>query len=308
MNSAPAERKSRHPQPGELWSLLAVLKLYATSFLAIGEHLGTVELVLGFDERSEHASLSEGEEIDPLLAEHLQFTPEEEAALVALEGEEGGEPITPAKEALAAVIQLARRLELPVSAALIAETISDAKSINLAEYRLLKKALYTEIKGRPLFFIPAERARFFENKSVLSKDARRSFPTAYTELREAGSCFAAGRYTATVLHAMRAAEVGVKALSVELGHNPPDIKQLDWHPLLEKCDSIIAGMKALPKGQKKEDDLKFYSRAVSQLRYFKDGWRIDAAHTRPLFSENEAKDIFLATIAFYEAIWPRLKE
>lgn len=302
-------------QPGRLWSLLDVLKLFAASFLALGEHLGTVDVFMALDERNRDHSEPElgrrlGEAETEAVAPADEMLPDlTDEELEAVEAELAVQNLRGPESALANVVELARRLELPVSAELIGGSIAGGVPLTLAEYRLLKKALYTEIKGKSLFYCPRERVAYFENDRILSDPAKIRFPTAYAELREAGSCYALGRFTGAVLHAMRAAEVGVKAMSRALGHNPPDLAQQDWHTTLNKCESIITDMRnTLKKGPAKETELQFYSQAAAQFRHFKDGWRVQAAHTRPPFNEGEAKIILDATVSFYEVLALGLSE
>ena len=84
--------------------------------------------------------------------------------------------------------------------------------------------------------------------------------------------------------------------------------QVDFHPLLEQCESKINAMKQLPKSQTKAADLEFYSTAASNFRYFKDGWRIRAVHGRANFDEEEARRLLTRTIEFFEVISARLSE
>lgn len=286
-------------QPERRWSLLAVLKLYATSFIAMGEHLGSADLLLG-------------------LADAPSLTPDDIQGIVARAEAQLDNPESlpqrivadpQAVGALRAVIPLAQKMEMNVSARLIEQALVDGKPTTYGEYTLLKQALYMELEGKALFYIPSERVKYFDSATILSDKAKQAFETAYVELREAGSCYALGRFTGAVLHAMRAAENGVKALSRVLGHNPPDLTQQDWHPILEKCESLIDEIRDKKrKGPEKEETLKVYSQAAAQFRHFKDGWRVQAAHARPPFNESEARTILDATISFFEVLSPHLSE
>lgn len=295
-------------QPGRLWSLFDVLKLYATSFLAIGEHLATVDVFMALNEAPSNVSESDELVTNP---PDLEVTSDELEAwfVAAAEEERRAAALSNPVDALGQLVELAERLELPVSAELIRQNLARGHAIGLAEYRLLKQALYTEIKGKALLYIPRERASFYENETILTDRAKGAFGSAYAELREAGSCYAVGRNTATVLHCMRAAEVGVKAMARALGYRPDDLTQQDWHPVLLKCESIIEEMRnKMKKGPEKEAELAFYSQAAVQFRHFKDGYRVRAAHARAPFLEGEAKQILDATISFYETLASRLSE
>lgn len=108
---------------------------------------------------------------------------------------------------------------------------------------------------------------------------------------------------------MRAAEVGVKSLARAMGYNPPDLDQQDWHPVLNKCESLIKEMRdGLKKSPEKESLVQFYSQAAAQFRHFKDGWRVQAAHARPPFNEGETRIILDATVSFFEVLALQLSE
>ncbi|WP_135211456.1 hypothetical protein [Vitreimonas flagellata] len=275
-------------QPGRLWSVLAMLKHYARDFLVIGEKLQEIDWELALDDTAIFA-------------------------VVVPEGEDPPEP-PPRKvsarvsSALTEIAEACRKLEMTVSAKLICDSIVANQPTTGGEYQLLKRALYAELDSKLLFYCPADRVGFFDSDDILSADARQAFSTAYAELREAGSCFALGRFTGAVLHCMRAAEIGVKTMTRALGHNPPNLDQEDWHPLILKCEKVIDTVRAMPKGADKEEFLKFYSQAAAQFRHFKDGWRVQAAHTRAPFSEGEARAILTATVSFFETLASRLSE
>ena len=57
---------------------------------------------------------------------------------------------------------------------------------------------------------------------------------------------------------MRAAEIGVRALGKALGVSFPDkpIELAEWQTILEQCQFKINGMKALPKGTHKDEELQ----------------------------------------------------
>lgn len=273
------------PQPGEVWSLWDMLKHLAKDFLAMGEEIASVELMIAFDDSDSSPVLESGEERPPRVATEDTI------------------------KGLTKLVALCRKMEMGVSADLIEGALKKRLPASNNEFLLLKDAVYAELKNKALFYIPSERVRYYESEHILSDQAKLKFPSAYGELREAGSCYGVGRYTACVLHCMRAAEVGVKAMARALGYNPPDLSQQDWHPVLNKCESIVQEMRdKMKKGPDKELELQFYSQAAAQFRHFKDGWRVQAAHSRAPFVEGEARIIIDATTSFYEVLALRLSE
>lgn len=198
-------------------------------------------------------------------------------------------------------------LEMKISSRAL-EAAKEAGLQTEREFHLLRSVIEAEWQSKYLFYIPEERARYFENDRLLSDPARRAFPTAFRELREAATCYAVERYTGAVLHCCRALEVGIKAMCRHLGHTPHDLDQQDWHPLLLKCEALINDLHALKRGPDKEKELRFLSQAAKQFRYFKDADRIQAAHLRPLYRQGDAKEIVDATVSFYEALAKHLAE
>jgi hypothetical protein len=109
---------------------------------------------------------------------------------------------------------------------------------------------------------------------------------------------------------MRAAEIGVRSLGVALNVSFPDkpLELAEWANILDQADSKIVAMKLLSRGANKDEELKFYSQAALQFRYFKDGWRIRVAHARETYEERQAIRIFDHTLEFFEILATRLRE
>ncbi len=265
-----------------------MLKFYAKEFIELGQVLGLIQLRMEPDPPSETLMYS---------VETTEGAVEVDALTLDLLSDPDGELRADFKR----LADVCDALEMEVSAGLIKKRLTGALPKTNREFTLLSDALELELKSKRLLYVPKERVGYFENDRILSDVAKITFETAYTELREAGTCFALGRYTAAVLHAMRAAETGVKVLARELGYAPDDLEQQDWHPVLLKCESLIQEARdKMKKGPEKEAKLTFYSQMAVQFRHFKDGYRVQAAHARPPFQEGEARQILDATISFFE--------
>jgi hypothetical protein len=109
---------------------------------------------------------------------------------------------------------------------------------------------------------------------------------------------------------MRAAEIGMRALGATLAVSFPDkpLELAEWQNILDQADSKILAMQRLPKGTHKDEELKFYSQAAVQFRYFKDAWRVRVAHARETYDETAATRVFNHTLEFFEILATRLKE
>jgi hypothetical protein len=277
-NLAEADRDPRVCfQPGRLWSLWDMLKLSPKALIEIGERMEEARTIL-------------------MMAEGMPDHPIDE--------DERQQLLRPIK----ALQKLAQDFDMPVSAAVL-----DMASTNIPEttreMHLLFVTVKQEAKTKAVYFVPSHRAGFYEKDDLLLPETRVAFPGGTSELREAGNAYAAGLYTAAVLYSMRAAEIGARSLATALGCQfQAPLDQIDLHPMLEQCDSKINAMKNLPKSADKAEELEFYSTAASNFRYFKDGWRVRAAHARATFTEPEAERILTRTAEFFDIIAERLKE
>jgi hypothetical protein len=198
-------------------------------------------------------------------------------------------------------------LSLLTSAEVLAERLDDPPRTQ-REFETLVDMVRAELRGKLFLFVPPHLAKYYD--LILPTILTNPFPLASKEIVAAGNCAAAGVYTASVFHSMRAAEIGVRALGNALGVTFPDkpIELAEWQTILEQCQSKIAEMKRLPRGTHKDEELRFYSEAAVQLWYFKDAWRVRVAHARATYEEANALKIFDHTLSFFQTLATRLKE
>jgi hypothetical protein len=212
-----------------------------------------------------------------------------------------------AKTTLADLEKLSIALNLQVSSALVNEAIKDPPKTP-RELDLLALAFSSELKAQTFLFVPPHLAKYYD--LTLGDGITTNFPTASKEIVESGNSLAAGLYTACVFHAMRAAEIGMRALGAALAVSFPDkpLELAEWQNILDQADSKIIAMQKLAKGVHKDEELNFYSQAAVQFRYFKDAWRVRVAHARETYEETKATRVFNHTLEFFEILASRLKE
>ena len=231
--------------------------------------------------------------------------------VIFLDKESGGdisaEDMELIKKQLKELKTISTDLDLPVSAELIGGKLTKLPD-SLGEYNLILDAMRAELRTKLFLFIPPHRARYFE--LVLQSTVTTAFPSASKEIVASGNCLASGFYTASVFHSMRAAEIGVRILGGTLGVSFPDkpIELAEWQNILDQADSKIVKLKELPRGTYKDEELKFYSQAAVQFRYFKDAWRVRVAHARETYEESPAIQVFTHTLEFFDTLATRLKE
>jgi hypothetical protein len=211
------------------------------------------------------------------------------------------------KEDLKRVYNVCKDLDMGVSKALLESRLDDSPKTE-GEFDVILEVLAKEAADKKFLFIPSHRSKYYD--LTIQSTITVAFPMASKELVSSGDCLAAGFYTASVFHAMRAAEIGVRVLANKMEVTFPDkpIELAEWQNILDQCDSKIVALKSMKRGAEKDEALNFYSQAAVQFRYFKDSWRVRVTHARETFEENKAIKIFDHTLDFFDVLATRLKE
>jgi hypothetical protein len=162
----------------------------------------------------------------------------------------------------------------------------------------LENRIEDEIKRRSFFFVPPERAKFFETEYPFGKQIKNRFPKLTEDISEASKCLGAGRFTASVFHLMRALETAVRRLAKRLGATV-HTKDKTWGEILAPIDDAIKNLPGGKKATSEESDRKAaFSQAAAYLRHVKDAWRNDTMHPKRTYTEEEAIAIFDGVKAF----------
>ena len=168
------------------------------------------------------------------------------------------------------------------------------------------------MEERLFLSVPQHLSGYYEKGDLVSDKVVDAFPKASEEIRLGGTCLAAGLNTACVFHAMRAAEIGVRALGAALKITIKSGKPLElaeWREILDGISTAVRDIENLPNSTPNKDtDLAFYSEAAAQFRFFKNGWRVRTAHARASYEEPQAKEAIDHVRSFFEILAPRLKE
>lgn len=153
------------------------------------------------------------------------------------------------------------------------------------------------------FFVLEGRDGEYHTDSLLLTEAASRFPSASEELNEAGKCFALGRYTASVFHAMRALEPALEALRL----NVRAPKKGSWGPII---DQIEAKIRQVQTGGTRSTEARkrFLSEAAAEFRHLKDAWRNHAMHTHQRYDRETAQRVLEHAKTFVEHLAGRLRE
>ena len=167
-------------------------------------------------------------------------------------------------------------------------------------------------------YIPTAEAELYNRPKMFGPKVYRNFRSTKKDVLEAGNCYAAGRYTACVFHAVRVAEKGLHALvhhlnstfSLNISFPPKQLDEVNWGTIIPKVkkeiDLLIDPNRQpqLPKA-----DAKFYSTLASEFRYIQKAYRDDTAHSRSWVDDpNEAKLILDHVGNFMQHLATRVKE
>jgi hypothetical protein len=136
-----------------------------------------------------------------------------------------------------------------------------------------------------------------------------AFPSAKADITDASRCYALGLGNACVFHCMGILQYGLHSLArdraVEFEWS---IELENWQSIIEKIEAAIREIQKAKRSNTKDEDLKFYSEAAVQFRYFKDAWRNHVCHQRQRYDLHQAYSILTHVGDFMELLSLRLKE
>jgi hypothetical protein len=167
------------------------------------------------------------------------------------------------------------------------------------------EAIRENLESRKFLFIPVQDVVYWDNAELFGPAVRVVFDgQAADEIREAGSCYATNRYTASVFHCMRVAEFALrmlaKNLSIKLIHNGKrqPLEYAEWDKVIQQIKNKLIASRQKTRGKKREDLLNFYSGAADHCEYMKDIWRNEVSHCRRMYSRAEALAVLDRVNAF----------
>lgn len=157
-----------------------------------------------------------------------------------------------------------------------------------------------ELETKTLIFLRGGEVDLYNpSEPLFGAQVNAAFPSAAGEIEEAGKCMALGRWTAAVMHLMRALEPAIQAFQSAMQVNAP---QVNWQNII---DQIEAAIKA---NGPKHPDHQWNSEASTQFLRLKDAWRNYAMHGKERYDEERALDIYSSVKAFMRHLSAKLHE
>jgi len=174
---------------------------------------------------------------------------------------------------------------------------------------ILLEVMEDELRRRVFLFIPPASAELIREPEGLWGKTLTAFPSAKHDAVEASRCYAFGCYTACVFHCLGVLQVGLYAMATDLKvpfkHS---IELAEWNCVISGIEDKIEPLRNMPKSDKRDELLTFFSGCAAQFRYFKDAWRNHVAHMRKDYGAGEAWQALGYVRDFMKLLSTRLHE
>lgn len=164
-----------------------------------------------------------------------------------------------------------------------------ARIVSLSEQLL--QVFGDELAGRKLFRLRSGAEALLADEPQFGGDVEDAFPSAAYDIQESARCLALERWTASVMHVMRAMEVGLLALADHYGVAPGE----NWNQTLNQ---IEARSREVGRKTHGPDAEAWAAEAAAHLRFVKNAWRNHAMHPKSTYDEARAQAIFNNCRAF----------
>jgi hypothetical protein len=264
-------------RPGRLWSLWDMLRFHADRFVNLLNLLNTIESLLNNEQ------FFQVETNAPFVAQRLTDLMEQLTALRMNVSNKKAEQI-----------YLLMINPNPTMAGLAKRYCED-----------LRERIEHELDGKAIYFV-SNRVELLEvSEPLFGSAVDEKFPSARFDIEEAGKCLALGRATASVMHLMRAMELGLGYLAQALNLT---LTTENWNTILNDIEKEIRSRTKGTHGDQWKEDEPFFAEAATHFRLVKNAWRNHAAHARVKYTPEEADEIFRSVRSFMRHLAKRLNE
>jgi hypothetical protein len=178
------------------------------------------------------------------------------------------------------------------------------------QLEVLSESIEDQFARRYCVYVPVAKVNFARDfLSIFPESIIKAFPSISGDVIEACECYALDRNSASVFHSMGILQRGLYALANDLEVEFKEGIELEnWKNIIDRIEAKIRSLEAMKKGKEKDAQLKFYSEAAVQFRYFKDAWRNHVAHQREEYDSDQAHSVLIHVRDFMAQLATRLKE
>jgi hypothetical protein len=185
----------------------------------------------------------------------------------------------------------------------------------ISEIEGIEGSLDKELFGIQFVHIPQLKSKYCEQSALFGEAVNKAFPSATSDIKDAGNCLAVDLNTAAVFHLMRATEFGMRALAVHLKVRlkQKPIEHGGWSELIEQIEKKIRLRRerydrGRRKNKKELEFLKFCRMMADELYIFKEIWRDNTMHSISSYNESEAKGVFERVRDFMQRLATKVTE
>jgi hypothetical protein len=214
--------------------------------------------------------------------------------------------------------QFCERMDLPNALSRFNIFLNDTLPHNSCTWNVVENEIWAmvdvvfqELSERKLVFIPRHLLEFLEQEKLFGEAVYDKFPSARSDIKDAGNCLAADLNTAAVFHLMRVVEIGLRAMAqhLQVPIKKQQLEYLQWNSLIERIRAKIKikTSKLTPATPKKAEALEFYNGTMGQFEGFKDEFRNNVMHTRTHYDEHKAISVFLNVKGFMQRLAVRVR-
>jgi hypothetical protein len=163
----------------------------------------------------------------------------------------------------------------------------------------LQRDVIESLDGEKFLYIPPTKADYWENDEYFGEEVIGRIDDARKDIREACSCFAVGRYTATVYHCIGIMQAALFKLAQHIGSERIDLDVDDWDSAIRKIIRAVAVLETHAKANSgdpvawaewKRLDAK-YNEIISDAKAVMKAWRHPSAHFRDFYDEPDARKV-----------------
>jgi hypothetical protein len=197
----------------------------------------------------------------------------------------------------------------------------------LNELQSAQGMLISDMWKRRFYLVDEAKTAYLDADAWFGQDVYDRFPSARTDIREAGNCLAKGCHTAAVFHLMRVVEHGLRSLGKHLGvrrlakekrskvdgsvisrkYTPITYEQ--WEQILNHLPGRVERrLRKLRPGPVKQRWQEFYSRVLLDITAIRDAWRNHVMHARQDSGEADAEAVRVRVEAIMRTLATRVGE
>jgi hypothetical protein len=165
----------------------------------------------------------------------------------------------------------------------------------------IRDMFLVDIERSAFLSVPRALRHYLDNEKPFGILVSNAFPSAATDLREAGNCLAADCNTAAVFHLMRAVEWALRALGTNLGFRQlrarkqsgkvkyVPVSHLEWEKIINQLQvRVDKRVEKMRPGKRKQEIQQFYYPVLEEVRAIRDAWRNHVMHSRAEYSAEDA--------------------